>query len=106
MKMPSAQPPEVRSNGRPGDDEGCLWSGTLLRGGPSLLARNEHLPCETVVPKPFFPPSPYTELPTAFIKKSPNYSQWRARQMPVIERTGFMVTRQGDWLMAILSGLI
>lgn len=56
MKMPSAQPPEVRSNGRPGDDEGCLWSGTLLRGGPSLLARNEHLPCETVVPKPFFPP--------------------------------------------------
>lgn len=54
MKMPSTQPPEVRSNGRPGDDEGCLWSGTLLRRGPSLLARNEHLPCETVVPKSFF----------------------------------------------------
>lgn len=28
----------------PGDDEGCLWSGTLLRRGPSLLAHNEHLP--------------------------------------------------------------
>lgn len=57
MKMPSVEPPEVRSNGRPGDDEGCLWSGTLLRRGPSLLAHNEHLPCEMVLPKP---PPPFT----------------------------------------------
>lgn len=105
MKMPSVEPPEVRSNGRPGDDEGCLWSGTLLRRGPSLLAHNEHLPCEMVLPKP--PPPPiYTELPTTFIKKCPNCSQWQVRQRPAIEWMGFMLTWQGDWLLPILSVLI
>lgn len=39
-------------------------AGTLLRGGSSLLAHNEHLPCEMVVLK-FFP---YTELPVILIK--------------------------------------
>lgn len=81
MKMPSVEPPEVGSNGRPGDDEGCLWSGTLLRRGPSLLARNEHLPCEMVLPKPF-PPLTLNYQPLSS-KKCPNCSQWQVRQRSV-----------------------
>lgn len=48
-------------------------AGTLLRGASSLLAHNEHLPCEMVVLKP----SPYTELPVIFIRMCPNCSQRR-----------------------------
>ncbi len=52
---------------------GMFMAGTLLRRVPSLLARNEHLPCEMVVLKLF----PYTELPVIFIKMCPNCSQRR-----------------------------
>lgn len=65
-------------------------AGTLLRRGLSLLAHNEHLPCEMVVLKRF----PSAELPVIFIKKCPNCSR---------QRTGFRVTWQGDWLMATLD---
>lgn len=50
-------------------------AGTLLRGGSSLLAHNEHLPCEMVVLKLF----PYTELLVIFIKMCFNCSQRRVR---------------------------
>lgn len=46
-------------------------AGTLLRRSSSLLAHNEHLPCEMVVRKLL----PYTELPVIFIKICPNCSQ-------------------------------
>ena len=76
---------------------------TLLRGGPSLLAHNEHLPCEMVAPKPF----PYTELPVIFIKMCPNCSQRRVGGRATDrERMSFRVTWQGDWLMATLAVLI
>lgn len=54
---------------------GMFMAGTLLRGGPSLLAHNEHLPCVMVVPKLF----PCTELPVIFIKMCPNCSRRRVR---------------------------
>lgn len=77
-------------------------AGTLLRRGLSLLAHNEHLPCEMAVLKLF----PYTELPAIFIKKCPNCSQRRFGEEPLIERVSFRVTWQGDWLMAPLAVLI
>lgn len=77
-------------------------AGTLLRRGPSLLAHNEHLPCEMVVLKLFA----YTELPVIFIKKCPNCSQRRVREGPQIEGMSFRATWQGDWLMATLAVLI
>lgn len=45
-------------------------TGTLLRRGSSLLAHNEHLPCEMVVLKLFF-------LPVIFIRMCGNCSQRR-----------------------------
>lgn len=74
-------------------------AGTLLRRGLSLLAHNEHLPCEMVVQKRF----PSAELPAIFIKKCPNCSRRRFREGLLMERMDFRVTWQGDWLMAALD---
>lgn len=79
-------------------------AGTLLRGDSSLLARNEHLPCEMVVLKLL----PSTELPVIFIKVCPNCSRWRVGGGggPLTERMSFRATWQGDWLMETLAVLI
>lgn len=77
-------------------------AGTLLRGGSSLLALNEHLPCEMDVPKLFS----YTELPVIFIKMCPNCSQRRVGERATDRKMSFRVTWQGDWLMATLAMLI
>lgn len=48
-------------------------AGTLLRGGSSLLAHNERLPCETLVLKLF----PSTKSLVIFTRMCTNCSLWR-----------------------------
>lgn len=82
-------------------------AGTLLRGGPSLLARNEHPPCEMVVPELFFPPF-LTLNYRPFSSKSAliALSGESGGKGPPMERMSCRVTWQGDWLMATLAALI
>lgn len=87
-------------------------AGTLLRGGPSLLARNEHLPCETVVRKLFcflfcFFHSSH-QITGHFHKKKKRCSNCSQQPFGVNAPDGeneFRVTWQGDWLMATLASL-
>lgn len=71
MKLPSTESPEVRSNGRPGDDEGCLWLALYYEEALSCwLIMNIYL-VKWLLGSFFL----YTELLVIFIKFCPNCSQ-------------------------------
>lgn len=81
---------------------GMFIAGTLLRGASSLLAHNEHLPCEMVVLK-LFPSLNYWSFSSkcALIALS-----GESGEGPLMERLSFRVPWQGDCLIATLAVLI